>query len=310
MKKFSIAVHGGAGNILSEKMTPELEQQYHAALREALQLANDCLANGGQAYEAVEIAVVSLEDSELFNAGKGSVFAHNGRHILEASIMEGKDLNAGSVAGLQHVRNPVRLASKVMMNSSHVMLIGAGAEGFARENNVELVENDWFSTDFRKMQLERIRETPDIDLDHLGLAGEKKFGTVGAVAMDQHGNLAAATSTGGVTNKRWGRVGDSPLIGCGTYAENGYAAVSTTGYGEVFIRKAVAHDVIARMKYGGQSLAEVIQALVHEDLPTAGGDGGLIAIDHEGNIQYAFNTKGMYRGHMANGEVHTAIFAE
>jgi len=273
-------------------------------------LGHECLEKGGLAHEAVELAVVNLEDCELFNAGKGSVFAHNGMHILEASIMDGKDLMAGSVAGLRHVRNPVQLARKVMIDSPHVMLIGAGAELFARENNIELVDNDWFSTDFRKMQLERIRETPDIDLDHLGLAGEKKFGTVGAVAKDKQGNLAAATSTGGVTNKRWGRVGDSPLIACGTYAENGYAAVSTTGYGEVFIRKAVAHDVIARMKYGGQSLEQALQALIHEDLPLAGGDGGLIAIDQEGNIQFAFNTRGMYRGYAYGDEIYTGIFQD
>jgi len=310
MKEFSIAVHGGAGNILSEKMTPDLEEQYHAALENALKVGRECLEKGGLAQEAVEIAVADLEDCELFNAGKGSVFAHNGRHILEASIMEGNGLLAGSVADLQHVRNPIKLARQVMLNSNHVMLIGAGAEAFARENNIELVKNNWFSTDFRKMQLERIRETPDIDLDHLGLAGEKKYGTVGAVARDKHGNLAAATSTGGVTNKRWGRVGDSPLIGCGTYAENGYAAVSTTGYGEVFIRKAVAHDVIARMKYGGQSLQEVLDALIHEDLPPAGGDGGLIAIDANGEVGFAFNTRGMYRGYAYENEVHTSIFAD
>lgn len=308
MSKYSIAIHGGAGTILPEEMTRDLERQFHGALEEALGAGKKVLENGGKAADAVVASVEVLEECPLFNAGKGAVFAHNGRHILEASIMDGATQDAGAVAGLQHIRNPIRLARAVMEKSQHVMLIGAGAEAFAREHNLEFVGNEWFSTDFRKRQLALIRDSQEVALDHSVLEKQKKFGTVGAVARDQFGNLAAATSTGGVTNKRWGRVGDSPLIGCGTYAENGVAAVSATGYGEAFIRRAVAHDLIARMKYGQQTLEQAGHGLVHQELLPLGGEGGLIAVDAHGNISMPFNSDGMYRGYATADQFETLIY--
>lgn len=309
MTPFRLAIHGGAGTILPEDMTPDIERECHAALQAALRAGRKVLQQHGQAHEAVLASIVVLEEFPLFNAGKGSVFAYNGRHSLEASIMDGRNLAAGAVAGLQHVRNPIRLAAKVMQEIDHVMLIGAGAEAFAREMELELVENAWFSTDFRHRQwLHAQANGPDAS-GQAGWEAQKKFGTVGAVALDVHGNLAAGTSTGGVTNKRYGRVGDSPLIGCGTYAENGLVAVSATGYGEAFIRKAVAHDLLARMKYGRQSLAEAARQLVQEELPAIEGEGGLIAIDQQGHIQLEFNTVGMYRGFATDQELNSYIYA-
>lgn len=297
---YAIAIHGGAGTILPENMTEALEQEYHKTMQNALKAGNELLKNGHAALDAVEAAVVILENSTLFNAGQGAVFTHEMTHELEAAIMSGNEQNAGSVASLTNVKNPIRLARLVMEKSKHVMMIGQGAERFADENNLEKVENNWFSTDFRKEQLMAVRDKDELILDHANLK-DLKFGTVGAVAIDENGNLAAATSTGGITNKKWGRVGDSSLIGCGTYAENGVVAISATGYGEAFIRKVVAHDVAARMKYGNKTLEQAADEVIHQEVPKVQGDGGLIAIDGNGKIYMPFNTTGMYRG-FANAE--------
>ncbi len=238
-----------------------------------------------------------LEDSPLFNAGKGSVYTWEGSHELDASLMDGRDLSAGAVAGVRHIRNPIELAHHVMNESPHVLLIGEGAELFAREVGVELVENSYFDTEFRLQQLHKKKEIidPDAMLNPLGL--DSKYGTVGAVALDKSGNLAAATSTGSTTAKRWGRVGDSPLIGAGTYADNRSCAVSATGHGEYFMRHVVAHDICAKMVYQDTSLAAAAEFVIMEKLAEAGGEGGIIAIDRQGNIALPFNTAGMYRGY-------------
>ena len=284
------------------------ENAYHQALASALAAGEKIFVMGGSALDAVEAAVVVLEDYEGFNAGKGAVFTHEGKHELDASIMDGKTLSAGAVCALTRIANPIRLAKAVMLHSSHVMLTGIGAEEFAKNYGFPLVDNDYFSTEFRRKQLENIRHTENTQLDHTP-AKEEKFGTVGAVALDKEGNLAAATSTGGMTNKRYGRVGDTPIIGCGTYAENGVCAVSATGWGEFFIRGVVAYDVAAAMKYGGHSLRASADKVIMEKIPLLGGDGGIIAIDAQGNIVMPFNTEGMYRGFVTEGgQLNTFIY--
>lgn len=307
---FALAIHGGAGVIERDQLGAEDERAIHADLGRALDAGHAVLRDGGSALDAVQAAVVALEESPRFNAGKGSVFDAEGRHELDASLMEGHTRRAGAVAGVVTVRNPVRLARAVMEHSPHVLLIGAGAERFADTRaEIERVPNDWFDTDTRRAQLleEQARERAEADAANLK---GKYFGTVGAVALDVHGHLAAATSTGGMTNKRWGRVGDSPLIGCGTWAD-ACCAVSGTGWGEYFIRNAVAHDVAARIAYGGASLRDAADAVIMQEVPSLGGDGGAIAVDARGNIALPFNTSGMYRGWIAaDGSRGTAIFRE
>jgi L-asparaginase / beta-aspartyl-peptidase len=289
----SIVIHGGAGTILRSTMTPDKEKAYQKALSEALNLSYQILENGGTALDAVEYAVCALEDCPLFNAGKGSVFTATGEHELDASIMDGKTLGAGAAAGVKGVKNPVSLARLIMEKSGHVILASKGAEEFAKSMNCEFCDEDYFYDEFRFQQWQDLKDTDSFQLDHS--KDERKFGTVGAVAFDKDGNLAAATSTGGMTNKRFGRVGDSPIIGAGTYADNRYCAVSCTGSGEFFIRSVVAYDVCAQMQYGGNSLDDACKNTIHKRLGEIGGDGGLIAIDNAGNICMEFNTEGMYR---------------
>ena len=307
-KPFALVIHGGAGVIERDQLSAAEEQSIRAELEQALQAGHDILASGGSALDAVEAAVVALEESPRFNAGKGSVYNAEGRHELDASVMEGQSRRAGAVAGVETIRNPVKLARAVMEHSPHVMLISAGAERFAdTQAQIERVANDWFDTDTRRAQLEQeqARERSEAD----GLRG-KYFGTVGAVALDVHGNLAAATSTGGMTNKRYGRVGDSPVIGAGTWADT-RCAVSGTGWGEFFLRNVVAHDIAARMAYGGATLAAAADAVILQRVPELGGDGGAIAVDRDGNIAMPFSTVGMYRGWIAmDGSRGTAIFGQ
>ncbi|MFN0202615.1 MAG: isoaspartyl peptidase/L-asparaginase family protein [Bacteroidia bacterium] len=304
MKTYALAIHGGSGTILRSKMGADMEAAYTLALENALIAGEEILAAGGSACDAVVAAVVSLENCPLFNAGIGAVFTHDHTHELDASIMDGRERKAGAVASVKHIENPILLAKEVMNHSQHVMLIGEGAERFAQKQGFPLVDNTHFSTTFRKKQLEEIHHLEKTQLDHSDK--EEKFGTVGAVALDKNGNLAAATSTGGMTNKRFGRVGDTPLIGAGTYADNEVCAVSATGWGEFFIRGVVAYDVAALMKYGKMSLEEATHQVIMENLknipPLNEGDGGLIAVDKEGNVSLPFNTEGMYRGYVKEGE--------
>ena len=307
---FALVIHGGAGVIERDQLSEVDELAIRTDLNAALEAGHRILANGGSALEAVEAAVVALEESPRFNAGKGSVYNAEGRHELDASLMEGRTRRAGAVAGVETIRNPVRLARAVMEQSPHVMMIGAGAERFAdTQPQIERVTNDWFDTDTRRAQLDQEQSRERIEAGEEGLRG-KYFGTVGAVALDSQGNLAAATSTGGMTNKRYGRVGDSPLIGAGTWADE-RCAVSGTGWGEFFIRNAVAHDIAARIAYGGDTLAAAADAVILQRVPELGGDGGAIAVDRDGNIAMPFSTAGMYRGWVAmDGSRGTAIFRD
>ncbi len=313
-----IVIHGGAGAISRAAMSPDKELEYHAALRAILLSGQAVLAQGGSALDAVTTAVVGLEDCPLFNAGRGAVFTSDGTHELDAAIMDGATLRAGAIANVRRVRNPVLLARKVMEESRHVFFVGEGAERFASDHDIALVEPGYFSTPERYAQLLRVqRDNPNAAvLDHDGqaiVAGQqaapahpldmdKKFGTVGAVALDARGNLAAATSTGGITNKQVGRVGDAPVIGAGTYAGNETCAVSATGTGEMYIRMVAAYDIAARMRYGGATLAQAAHAVMFESLASIGGKGGLIAVDGQGNIAMPFNTEGMYRGFARPGQ--------
>jgi len=297
MSKFAIAVHGGAGTILKSSMIPELEEGYRGALEEALEAGYKVLAEGGSAMNAVEAAVIKIEDNTHFNAGRGSVFNHDGKHEMDASIMDGDTLLAGAVAGVSNIKNPVVLARNIMEQSEHVLLCGRGAEEFARKLNLEFQPDEYFFTQHRYNQLKTIRESNQSMLDHIDTIPEdKKFGTGGAVALDMNGNLAAATSTGGMTNKRYGRIGDSPIIGAGTYANNKTCAISCTGHGEYFIRSIVAYDISCLMEYKGYNLKEACEFVVQQKLVERSGEGGLIALDVSGNFQLIFNTEGMYRG--------------
>lgn len=294
MQPFSIAIHGGAGTLVKGMMTPEKEFAYKKALEFALDLGYDILNGGGTAVDAVEKAVVALEDSPLFNAGKGSVFTADGTHEMDAAIMDGKTLNAGAVSLISGVKNPVTLSRDVMEKSDHIFLAGEGALKFAKSLGYCLEKDDYFYDEFRYQQLQEIKDTDNFQLDH-SVKKDSKFGTVGAVACDLYGNIAAATSTGGMTNKRFGRVGDSPMIGVGNYANNTTCAVSCTGSGEYFIKGVVAYDVSCLMEHKGLSLIDAASEVVHNRLPKIGGDGGLIATDVHGNIAMPFNTEGMYR---------------
>ncbi len=291
---FSIAIHGGAGTIDKSLMTPELEAQYRLGLQMALNAGKLVLSDGGEATQAVIAAVVELENFPLFNAGKGAVFNHIGGHEMDAAIMQGKDLMAGTVCGVKHVKNPIVLANAVMTQSEHVMMAGEGAEQFAKSVGIEFAADDYFYTEQRYQQWLQIRDTDSFQLDH-SINSNKKMGTVGAVAMDKNGNLAAATSTGGMTNKKFGRIGDSPVIGSGTYANNATCAISCTGHGELFLRSVVAYDISCLMEYKGYSLKEACNLVVMKKLVNIKGEGGLIAVDHMGNIEMPFNSDGMYR---------------
>ncbi|WP_029035777.1 isoaspartyl peptidase/L-asparaginase family protein [Salinimicrobium terrae] len=299
-QKYSIAIHGGAGTLLQGQMTVEKEKDYRNSLEQALEKGYDLLENGAPAIDAVEAAVKVLEDSPLFNAGKGSVFTADGTHEMDAAIMEGKDRQAGAVSLITGIKNPISLARDVMEKSGHVFLAGEGALKFAKSLNYTLEEENYFYEKFRHRQWLEIKDSDKFQLDHSN-AKDSKFGTVGAVACDKEGNLAAATSTGGMTNKKFGRVGDSPMIGAGNYANNKTCAVSCTGSGEYFIRGVVAYDVSALMEYKGLSLEAAANEAVHGRLLKIGGDGGLIAVDATGNLALPFNTEGMYRAFKTSG---------
>ena len=300
-----IAIHGGAGTILRENMTPALEAEYHAALGSALEAGYGRLARGEPALDAITAAITLLEDSPLFNAGRGAVYTWEGSHELDASIMDGATGRAGAVGGVRGVRNPIVLARRVMDASPHVFLAGPGAEDFAREQDIVFAPDAWFHTDRRREQWEAMRKR------NQAASGPMLIGTVGAVALDTAGNLAAGTSTGGMTGKRWGRLGDSPVIGAGTWARNDGCAVSATGHGEYFIRLGIAHEIYARVRIGGESVEAAASGVIHGALEETGGTGGVIVLDPDGRVAMPFNTQGMYRGVMrAAGEARTAIYAE
>ena len=325
LSRITLVIHGGAGTITRQNLTPEKEKAYKDALNEALQQGYEVLKKGGTSLDAVETAVRSMEDNPLFNAGKGAVFTNEGRNELDAAIMDGKTLKAGSVAGVTTVRNPVTAARAVMEKSEHVMLIGTGAEKFAREKGLEMAEPAYFFTEPRYRNLQQVQEAEEKKNalekekqaqpggsgkleEHIFQEG-KKFGTVGAVALDAYGNLAAATSTGGMTNKRFGRVGDVPVIGAGTYADNATCAVSCTGHGEYFIRYTVAHDIAALVGYKKYSVKKAGDAVIMEKLVQAGGEGGAIILDRKGNFSMPFNSSGMYRAYLKpDGSSEVLIF--
>ncbi len=302
MSKFTIAIHGGAGTILKSMLTPELEIRYNQGLQEALDAGYDVLKEQGTSLNAIVEAIKKLENNELFNAGRGAVFTNKGIHEMDACIMTGHDLDAGAVAGISNIKNPIELAKYVMLESGHVLLSGQGAKEFATSKGFEDIEDDYFFNQYRYDQWVEIRDSEFYQLDHKEdqLKGfpheDKKFGTVGAVALDQHGHLAAGTSTGGMTNKRFGRIGDSPVPGSGTYANDRTCAVSCTGHGEYFLRAVVAYDVSCLMEYKGLSLREACAVVVQDKLVKLGGEGGLIAVDAMGNYDLCFNSEGMYRG--------------
>ncbi|RYZ00494.1 MAG: isoaspartyl peptidase/L-asparaginase [Chitinophagaceae bacterium] len=300
MNKVTLAIHGGAGTILRSDMTPALEQEYVAALQAALDGGYAVLERGGSALDAVELATVLLEDHPLFNAGKGSVFTHTGLHEMDAALMDGKTLGAGAVSGVRNVRNPIVLARRIMSETQHVFLSGDGAVSFARAQGMPFEPDEYFYSQTRWEQWQSVVHTDRVLIDHTNEYKDefpdKKFGTVGAVATDGDGNIAAATSTGGMTNKQWGRIGDSPIIGAGTYANNGTCAISCTGHGELFIKAVAAYDVSCLMEYRGLSLADAMRVVVHEKLVRIGGEGGMIGVDAQGNHALLFNSEGMYRG--------------
>lgn len=305
---YTLVIHGGAGKITPAMMNTELEQQYHKALSLALAAGQEVLKNGGSAMDAVVAAIVELENEPLFNAGRGAVFTKKGLNEMDAAVMDGSNLMAGAVAGVRNIRNPVKLAREIMLHSGHVFLSGNGAAEFALNRGVEFAPDEYFFNKQRYDQWVEIRDSDFYQLDHKddNLKGaapnpDHKFGTVGAVAMDEQGNLAAGTSTGGMTNKRFGRIGDSPVIGAGTYANNNTCAISCTGHGEYFLRAVVAHDVSCLMEYKGLSLQEACNTVIKDKLVKMGGEGGLIAVDAKGNYDMCFNSAGMYRG-MRNSE--------
>lgn len=308
---FALAIHGGAGTILKKNLTPELDSEIRRALEKSVRVGYDILKQDGDALDAAVAAVKVLEDCPHFNAGKGSVLTHTEMVEMDASVMHGEQMDAGAVAGVKHIKNPIELAREVMRKSEHVFLIGDGAEQFAFENGFDYTEQDYFFTERRYEQLLSMKEAGIFGLSESKFPDDKKFGTVGAVALDQQGNLAAATSTGGLTNKKYGRVGDSSIIGAGTFAENHNVAISTTGMGECFIRKMVAADVAARMRYLKEDVYTASEMVIQGELKLMGGEGGLIAIDHQGNIHNAMNSSGMYRASInTSGELKVAIFVD
>lgn len=305
MQQYAIAIHGGAGTILQSTMTPEKELAYKNGLQDAIEAGESILKSGGSAFDAVETAIIQLENNPLFNAGKGAVFTNTGTHEMDASIMNGKDLMAGAIAGVQGVKNPISLARAVMEQSEHVLLTGNGAMDFAKKVNAQFENEEYFFVQLRFDQLQQAKQYNSMILDHTEDKiehGEKKFGTVGCVALDLQGNLAAGTSTGGMTNKKFGRVGDSSIIGAGTYANNNTCAISCTGHGELFIRSVVAYDISCLMEYKNLSLKEACDTVVMDKLVKIGGEGGLIALDAKGNIVLPFNSEGMYRASKKQNE--------
>ena len=313
--EYALVIHGGAGTILKENMTPEKEAGIRAAMQAAMGAGAQVLAGGGTAADAVEAVIWVMEDSPHFNAGKGAVFTNAGINELDASFMTGHDQNAGAVGGVTTLRHPISAARAVMEKSEHVLLAGKGAEAFAELQGLETVDPDYFRTEFRWNSLQKALEGERVDQEKLEgnriiTDIDRKYGTVGCVALDKQGNLAAGTSTGGMTNKRYNRLGDSPIIGAGTYADNATCGVSCTGWGEYFIRYAVAYDVHARMAYGKADVSAAANAVIHETLTEKGGTGGLIAMDAAGNITMPFNTAGMYRGYLRAGEEPVVLFYE
>jgi L-asparaginase / beta-aspartyl-peptidase len=314
MGRFTMVIHGGAGTIRKEEMTPELEKAYQQGLKDALNAGYAVLEKDGSAVNAAKAAVVVLEDNMLFNAGRGSVFTKKGLQEMDAAIMDGIDCKAGAVAGVRNVRNPVELATEVMRHSDHVFLSGKGANDFAIRQGIKLEPDEYFFSQFRYEQWKAIRDSENYSLDHTHQQleeqlKEKKFGTVGAVACDRHGNVAAATSTGGMTNKKYGRIGDTPVIGGGTYANNLTCAVSCTGHGEIFIRAVAAYDVSCLMEYKKFSLQQACEEVALNKLVKMKGEGGLIAVDPQGNAAMVFNSEGMYRGvRMSDGLYEVAIY--
>ena len=307
---FGIVIHGGAGTILKENMTLELEEKYKNALREAVLIGYDILNNGGTSEKAVEKTINYLEDSPLFNAGKGAVLNFDGEVELDASFMEGKNLNAGAISGSKKIKNPISTAIKVMNSSSHVMLSGKGADDFAIQHNMQTVEQNYFKTERRINSLKKIKSIENNKVSNLLNSDYRvqKLGTVGCVALDKFGNLSAGTSTGGMTNKKWNRIGDAPIIGAGTYANNKSCAVSSTGWGEYFIRGVVAYDIAALMEYKNLSIKKAAKTVI-DKISKMGGDGGVIAIDKQGNIAMEMNTSGMYRAHInSKGEIDVKIY--
>lgn len=316
MQQYSIVIHGGAGTILKEDMTTELEQAYIRGLEESLAAGFAVLKKGGTAVHAVKAAVIVLEDNLLFNAGRGSVFTKKGVQEMDAAIMNGKDLSAGSVAAIRNVRNPIELAAEVMVNSNHVFLSGKGANDFAIKQGIKLEPDEYFFSQFRYDQWKEIRDSDNYSLDHTNkgleeLMKDKKFGTVGAVACDQNGDIAAATSTGGMTNKKYGRIGDSPLIGAGTYANNNTCAISCTGHGEPFICAVAAYDVSCLMEYKDMNLKQAMNEVVNVKLVKMQGEGGMIGVDAGGNAAMVFNSAGMYRAMQnSKGEKTVGIYKD
>lgn len=336
--KITLVIHGGAGTITRANMSPEREKAYREAMNTALEKGYAVLKKGGTSVQAVEAAIHIMEDSPLFNAGKGAVFTNEGKNELDAAIMEGKTLKAGAVAGVTTIKNPISAAIAVMDQSAHVMMAGKGAEQFAREKGLEIVDPSYFYTEARYKALQRAKEQEKTELDHnskeekgateqkqvkkapktgyhsaedLIFTEGKKFGTVGCVALDKYGNLAAGTSTGGMTNKKYGRIGDAPIIGAGTYANNATCAVSATGHGEYFIRSVVAHDISALMEYKGMVLSEAANEVVMKKLVERGGEGGVIAVDRNGNVAMPFNSEGMYRGYIkSDGKREILIYKD
>jgi L-asparaginase / beta-aspartyl-peptidase len=307
--KTVLVIHGGAG-VERAGMTREEEQAARAAMEAALRAGHAQLAAGKPALDAVSAAIVVLEDAPQFNAGRGAVFTHDGKNELDAAIMDGATQRAGAIAGVQHVRNPIALARAVMEKSAHVMMTGAGAEAFARSIGMTLVEPSYFRTEKRWQQLQKALKEEADKKAHTDIETAKHFGTVGAVALDAKGGLAAGTSTGGMTNKRYGRVGDAPIIGAGTYA-NARCAVSGTGWGEYYIRAVAAYDICARVQYAGQSVREAAETVINREIPKAGGDGGAIALTSDGRFALPFNTEGMYRGWIGtDGVPHVAIYKD
>lgn len=309
-ENFAIAIHGGAGTILKQNMTPKMESAYYQALIQARDIGYSILADGGSSQKAVLATIVELENSTLFNAGKGAVYTYDGHHELDASVMDGRNRGAGAVTGVRLIENPIHLANLVMERSVHVMLSGSGAEAFAQSLGIPLIENSIFNTPRRFEALQRAKQKIAESTSWFNRE-DFRYGTVGAVALDQNGNLFAGTSTGGMTAKRWGRIGDSPIIGAGTFADNKSCAVSATGHGEFFIRYNVAADICARVAYQGQTIVEAGDAVIHQVLKPVGGTGGVIIVDNQGNIHMPFNTAGMYRAARNNSDLSTVqIYAK
>ncbi len=317
-KNFSIAIHGGAGNMAKKNLTPEKEEEYKAKMREGIQIGYDMLSNGAEAVDVVEAVIKILEDSPLFNAGKGSVFNHDGKNEMDAAIMNGKTLDAGAVANVRTIKNPISAAKAILNKSKFIFMCGQGAEKFAKENDIEIVDTSYFFYQPRWDEFIKVRDSKNTKLDHDNKSGMNepmnnstdKYGTVGCVVLDRYGNLAAGTSTGGIVNKNYDRIGDSPLIGAGTYANNKTCAVSCTGHGEDFIRIVAAHDVSSIMEYRKVKLKKAVSRVIKK-LTAIKGRGGMIAIDPKGHITMQFNTTGMFRGYTdENGKIHVYIYKD